>query len=300
MKRIPMADDLTFSQVIQGFWRLAAWDMTEQELLAFVERCMEIGITTFDHADIYGGYTCESLFGRVLQRKPHLRPSMQLVTKCGIKPKSARYPERYVGHYDTSKAHILKSVEASLRNLCTDYVDVLLIHRPDPFMDPQEVAEAFTQLKAEGKVRHFGVSNFLPSQFRMLSSYLSFPLITNQIEVSVTHLEHFEKGTIDLCLEKRIAPMVWSPLAGGKLFSDLSERAFRVRTTLQQVAVELGASSLDEVMYAWLLSHPAHLLPIVGSGKLERVEAAVRATTLAMDRQQWFYILESSHGHPVP
>lgn len=202
MERIQMANNLEFSRIIQGFWRLAEWNMPKQELLSFIENCMEMGITTFDHADIYGGYTCESLFGEALQLQPSLRDNMQIVTKCGIAPPSPKFPKRYVAHYNTSTKHIVKSVEQSLQNLHTDYIDLLLIHRPDPFMDPSEAAEAFTRLKQEGKVRHFGVSNFLPSQFNMLSSYLDFPLITNQIEVSAMQLEHFEKGTINLCQEK--------------------------------------------------------------------------------------------------
>ncbi len=295
-----MANNLEFSRIIQGFWRLAEWNMPKQELLSFIKNCMEMGITTFDHADIYGGYTCESLFGEALQLQPSLRDNMQIVTKCGIAPLSPKFPKRYVAHYNTSTKHIVKSVEQSLQNLHTDYIDLLLIHRPDPFMDPSEVAEAFTRVKQEGKVRHFGVSNFLPSQFNMLSSYLDFPLITNQIEVSAMQLEHFEKGTIDLCQEKRISPMIWSPLAGGEIFTGQNERAVRLRKTLQKVANELNADGIDIVMYAWLLAHPANMMPIVGSGKLDRVKSAIAATKLTLDRQQWFTIFESSNGHPVP
>lgn len=295
-----MANNLEFSRIIQGFWRLAEWNMPKQELLSFIKNCMEMGITTFDHADIYGGYTCESLFGEALQLQPSLRDNMQIVTKCGIAPLSPKFPKRYVAHYNTSTKHIVKSVEQSLQNLHTDYIDLLLIHRPNPFMDPSEVAEAFTRVKQEGKVRHFGVSNFLPSQFNMLSSYLDFPLITNQIEVSAMQLEHFEKGTIDLCQEKRISPMIWSPLAGGEIFTGQNERAVRSRKTLQKVANELNADGIDIVMYAWLLAHPANMMPIVGSGKLDRVKSAIAATKLTLDRQQWFTIFESSNGHPVP
>jgi len=300
MERIQMANNLEFSRIIQGFWRLAEWNMPKQELLSFIENCMEMGITTFDHADIYGGYTCESLFGEALQLQPSLRDNMQIVTKCGIAPLSPKFPKRYVAHYNTSTKHIVKSVEQSLQNLHTDYIDLLLIHRPDPFMDPSEAAEAFTRLKQEGKVRHFGVSNFLPSQFNMLSSYLDFPLITNQIEVSAMQLEHFEKGTINLCQEKRISPMIWSPLAGGEIFTSQNERAVRLRETLQKIANELNVDGIDIVMYAWLLAHPAKMMPIVGSGKLDRVKSAIAATKLTLDRQQWFTIFESSNGHPVP
>lgn len=300
MERIQMAQNLEFSRIIQGFWRLAEWNMTDQELLTFIESCMEMGITTFDHADIYGDYTCEALFGKALQLKPNLRNNMEIVTKCGIAPPSPKFPERHVAHYNTSTEHIIKSAEQSLKNLNTDYIDVLLIHRPDPFMNPAEVAEAFSRLKQEGKVRQFGVSNFLPSQFNMLSSYLDFPLITNQIDVSVMQLEHFEKGTIEQCQEKRISPMIWSPLTGGEIFKGKSERTLRLRHTLQKIATDFDIAEIASIMYAWLLAHPANMLPIVGSGKLERVKTAVEATKLTLDRQQWFTILESSNGHPVP
>jgi predicted oxidoreductase len=167
-------------------------------------------------------------------------------------------------------------------------------------MNPEEVAEAFTQLKKEGKVRHFGVSNFKRSQFNMLQSYLDFPLVTNQIEVSAYCLENIEDGTVDLCLEKRIPPMVWSPLAGGKIFTADDEKAVRLRDTLERIKNELGAETIDEVLYAWLLVHPARMMPIVGSGKKERMIRAVRALGLPLRREQWFEILQSSMGHEVP
>lgn len=214
MERIRLADDLTFSRLIHGCCRLADWGYSREQLLGLIEFCLERGITTFDHADIYGDYTCESRFGEALALKPSLRGQIEIVTKCGIK----RPPKYGMKLYDTSKTHIIASVEQSLANFRTDYIDVLLIHRPDPFMNPEEVAEAFCQLKQDGKVRYFGVSNFKRSQWEMLQSYLPFPLVTNQIEVSAYRLENLEDGTVDLCLEKRVPPMVWSPLAGGAIF----------------------------------------------------------------------------------
>jgi predicted oxidoreductase len=300
MERVQLTEDLSFSKVIQGFWRLAEWNYKKEELLSFIEQCLELGITTFDHADIYGNNTCEDIFGDALSLKPELRQNMQIVTKCGIKPISNKYPEHKIKHYDTSKEHIIRSVENSLRNLRTEYIDVLLIHRPDPYMNPEEVAEAFSQLKQEGKVKHFGVSNFSPSQFNMLSSYLDFPLVTNQIEISVMHLVPFLDGTIDHCLENRIAPMAWSPLSGGKIFYSNEEKAIRIKQTLQKIASEIGAASIDQVMLAWLLHHPARIMPIIGSGKLDRIKAAVEAANLSITRQQWFEIWQSSMGHEVP
>jgi len=299
MERVQLKEDLQFSRIIHGLWRLADWKQSDQETLALLEQCLELGITTFDNADIYGDYSCEELFGKALALKPELREKMELVTKCDIKLLSDQRPEHGIKHYDTSKKHIIWSAENSLKKLGVENIDVLLIHRPDPLMDPAEVAEAFRQLKQEGKVKHFGVSNFLPSQFDMLSSYLDEPLVTNQIEISVTHLEEFHNGSIDKCLEKRIAPMAWSPLAGGRIFSGDDEKSTRVRQTLEKIAGEVGAASIDQVMYAWLLRHPANIMPIVGSGKIERVKSAVEALNINLTREQWFDIWTSSLGHEV-
>ncbi|UII56749.1 aldo/keto reductase [Cytobacillus spongiae] len=299
MQKVKLTDELSFSPIVHGLWRLADWNMNSEETLKLIEACLELGITTFDHADIYGNYSCEGLFGEALQLNPRLREKMEIVTKCGIKLLSDKHPEHKVKHYDTSQAHILKSVENSLSRLKTDYIDVLLIHRPDPFMNPEEVAEAFTRLKTEGKVKHFGVSNFTPSQFRMLSSYLDFPLVTNQVEISVSHLHAFEDGTIEQCLENRVAPMAWSPLAGGQIFQAHDEKSLRLRKTLEEVGKELGGIELDQVMYAWLLNHPARMIPIAGSGNYNRIKAAVEATKIQMTRQQWFKIWIASTGTDV-
>jgi predicted oxidoreductase len=300
MERIQLASDLSFSRLIHGLWRLDKWNYSTEDTIELVEYCLEQGITTFDHADIYGHYTCEERFGKVLKAKPSLREQMEIVTKCGIKLISSNRPEHKIKHYDTSKEHIVASVEQSLKNFRTDYIDVLLIHRPDPFMNPEEVAEAFTKLKEEGKVRYFGVSNFKRSQLNMLQSYLNFPLVTNQIELSAYQLENFQDGTVDLCLEKRMPPMAWSPLAGGKIFTSEKERAVRLREALNSVGKEIGAQSIDEVLYTWLLVHPAKIMPIVGSGKKERIQRAVNALSLTMTRQQWFTIYQASLGHEVP
>ncbi|USY56316.1 aldo/keto reductase [Bacillus sp. 1780r2a1] len=299
MQYVQLAEDLKFSRIIHGLWRLADWNLSTSDTQTLIEQCLEKGITTFDHANIYGDYSCEGLFGQALAQKPSLRESMQLVTKCGIKLTSDKYPERKINFYDTSKQHIINSANQSLKNLNTDYVDVLLIHRPDPFMNPQEVADAFIQLKEEGKVRYFGVSNFKRSQFDLLQSFLPFPLITNQIEISPTYLNHFEEGTIEQCQQHKIAPMAWSPLGGGSIFTAEDERSIRVRNKLIEIGEEIGAKSLDQVAYAWLLAHPATIMPIVGSGKMNRIDAAIDALDLEMNRMQWFQILEASKGRPV-
>ncbi|CAN7480405.1 aldo/keto reductase [Rossellomorea sp. LjRoot5] len=300
MQRIQMTEDLSFSRIIHGLWRLSDWKQSKEDTLSLIQHNIENGITTFDHADIYGSYTCETLFGEALALKPSLREKMEIVTKCGIVLPSDNRPEHKTHHYNTSKKHILTSVEHSLQQLKTDYIDLLLIHRPDPFMNGHEVSEAFTQLKEEGKVRHFGVSNFKDHQWNLLQSYLPFPLITNQIELSAYHLENFEDGTLNLCQEKRVAPMAWSPLAGGAVFKGEDRKAVRLQHTLKKVQEETGATGIDQVLYAWLLNHPANIMPIVGSGKKERIQHAIDSLSIHLDHDQWFEILQTSMGHDVP
>ncbi|MBI3146774.1 MAG: aldo/keto reductase [Pseudogulbenkiania sp.] len=282
------------SPLVAGMWRLAEWQFSAAELDGYLECCLELGISSFDHADLYGDFRCEALFGAWLKAHPTRRDEIQLVTKCGIKPED---PARgwTVKHYDTGRAHILASVDNSLRHLGTDYLDLLLIHRPDPLMDPDEVAEAFATLKDTGKVRHFGVSNFSPSQFALLASRT--PLVTNQVEASLRHLEPLFDGSFDQCLERRIRPMLWSPLAGGRLFDASAKPALhQALTTLSE---ELGVSPATLAL-AWLLHHPARPLPIVGSRRLASLHDAARAATLSLERQHWFALLEAAQGHAVP
>jgi predicted oxidoreductase len=300
MERIQLAEDLSFSRFIHGLWRLNDWNQTKEETLKLIEEVLETGITTFDHADIYGSYTCEELFGDALQLKPALREKMEIVTKCGIVLPSKKRPEHKTHHYNTSKAHIIKSAEKSLTSLKTDYIDVLLIHRPDPFMDPEQTADAFNQLYREGKVRYFGVSNFKGHQFSMLQSYLDFPLITNQLELSPYELENFEDGTLNHALQNRIPPMAWSPMAGGKIFTHDDEKAVRLRTTLEKIREEKDANGIDQIIYAWLLNHPSRIMPIIGSGKIERIRTAAASLDIQLNHDQWFEILQSSMGHDVP
>ncbi|OLS34311.1 oxidoreductase [Alkalihalophilus pseudofirmus] len=300
MERIQLTEDLSFSRFVHGLWRLSDWNYTKQETLSLINEAIETGITTFDHADIYGSYTCEERFGEALALMPSIREKMEIVTKCGIVLESENRPEHRSHHYNTSKKHIIQSAERSLANLHTDYIDVLLIHRPDPMMDPSEVARAFTQLKKEGKVRAFGVSNFKDHQLSMLQSYLDEKLVTNQIEVSPYELENIHDGTLDVCLRERIAPMAWSPLAGGKLFTGEDDKSIRLRESLTKIQQETGAASMDQVAYAWLLKHPAKIMPIIGSGNIERIQGAAAAAEIELNLDQWFEILHSSMGHEVP
>ncbi|EQC4551494.1 aldo/keto reductase [Cronobacter malonaticus] len=297
VERILMAPQgPTFSRLVMGYWRLMEWNYSARELVGFIEQHLELGITTVDHADIYGDYQCEAAFGEALRLAPHLRDKMEIVTKCGIA--TTAKPENVIGHYITDRRHIVQSAENSLRHLHTDVLDLLLIHRPDPLMDADEIAEAFLDLHKSGKVRHFGVSNFTPAQFSLLQSRLPFTLATNQVEISPVHQPLLLDGTLDLLQQLRIRPMAWSCLGGGRLFSD--ESFGPLRAELQQVAEETDAQTIEQVVYAWVMRLPSRPLPIIGSGKIERVQSAVGALSLEMSRQQWFRIRKAALGYDVP
>ncbi|MDO2430324.1 aldo/keto reductase family oxidoreductase [Enterobacter bugandensis] len=285
-----------FSRFVMGYWRLMDWNMSPLQLASFIEEHIDLGVTTVDHADIYGGYQCEAAFGEALKLVPALRERMEIVTKCGIA--TTAKPEHALGHYITDSAHIIKSAEQSLVNLATDRIDLLLIHRPDPLMDADEVAEAFLSLHQSGKVRHFGVSNFTPAQFALLQSRLPFTLATNQVEISPVHQPLLLDGTLDQLQQLRIRPMAWSCLGGGRLFNDDAFQA--LRNELETIARELNAQSIEQVVYAWILRLPSKPLPIIGSGKIERVRSALAAEELQMTRQQWFRIRKAALGYDVP
>lgn len=291
---------LTLSRIIPGLMRLFSWKLSREELTGWIQACYDMGLTTFDHADIYGGYQIESTFGEALAAAPGLREKLQLVTKCNIALVNPNRPQHRVHHYDSSRRHILESVENSLRNFQTDYLDLLLIHRLDALMDADEVAETFHELRQAGKVRFFGVSNFTPSHYALLQSRLDFPLATNQIEFSVTHMQPLEDGTLDQCQQLRTPPMIWSPLGGGGLFTADDERSTRLRRTLEVIADELGGAGIDQVALAWAMKHPSKPLPVLGTGKLDRIKAAVDAVDLQLDVQHWYMIWEASMGHEVP
>ncbi|WGK58860.1 aldo/keto reductase family oxidoreductase [Pantoea sp. SS70] len=286
----------SFSPLIAGYWRLMEWGMTPQQVVQFIEHHLALGITTVDHADIYGDYQCEAAFGAALRLAPGLREKLQIVTKCGIATRAK--PEHRIGHYITEASHILHSAENSLRHFHTDYLDLLLIHRPDPLMDADEIAEAFTALHQSGKVRHFGVSNFTASQFTLLQSRLPFSLVTNQLEISPLEQTSLLDGSLDQCQQNRIRPMAWSCLGGGRLFNDPHFQP--LRDELEQVKQEIGASNIEQVVYAWVMKLPSRPLPIIGSGKIERVKEAVGACQLTLDRQQWFRIRKAAIGYDVP
>lgn len=287
---------LGLSRIVAGMWRMTEWDMTPQQRLDFIEQCIALGVTSFDHADIYGGYGVEGLFGEALALKPSLREQIQIVSKCGIKLISGRRPTHTIQHYDTSSAHIVASVENSLKELRTDYLDLLLIHRPDPLMDFDEVANTFQRLRSEGKVKEFGVSNFSRHQFETLNKRIA--LVTNQVEFSPLHLEPMFDETFDGLQDLGVQPMIWSPLGGGRLFTAGDEQGERLRLKIKEVADELGRP-FASVVFAWIMQLPCRPVPLTGSGRIESIRVAVEATEFSLSRPQWFEILRAARGHEV-
>jgi predicted oxidoreductase len=298
--KLALNDNLSLSRIIHGYWRLRDWNLNDQELLKLIEQVLELGITSFDHADIYGNYTCEAYFGRALALKPSLRDQMELISKCGIRLNTDANPELDVKIYDYSFNYIVQQAEASLKHLGTDRLDLLLLHRPAPFFNPEEVAKAFDKLKQSGKVLNFGVSNFTPMQFDSLQSHLDMPLATNQVEISVSCLEHFENENMEFLQKHKIKPMAWSPLAGGGLFKPQSDKEHRLHSVLKEIAAALNVESIDQVMYAWLLKHPAGIMPIVGSQHINRIKSAVDALEVEMSLEQWYKIYIASKGEELP
>ena len=290
------ADGPRLSPIVAGAWRMADWQWSAQERLRWIEQCVELGVSSFDHADIYGGYQVEALFGEALALAPALRSRLQLVSKCGIKLLSDARPAHRIKHYDSSAAHIVASAEASLRALRTERLDLLLIHRPDALMDADEVAGAFEALRAAGKVAHFGVSNFTPAQFELLASRTL--LVTNQIELHPLQRTPLTDGTLDQLQRLRVRPMIWSPLAGGALLSGGGETERRVQAALARVGERHGASAAT-IAFAWLLRLPSRPLPVAGSRRIDALREAVQALQVRLDAQDWTEIWQAATGHEV-
>lgn len=287
---------LELSPIVAGAWRMAEWQMSAEQRLGWIHTCLDRGFSSFDHADIYGGYQVEALFGEALALAPGLRERMQLVSKCGIQLISPARPGNAIKHYDTSAAHVRTSVENTLRALRTDRLDLLLIHRPDALLDADELATCFEGLRASGKVLHFGVSNFTPAQFELLHSRIA--LTTNQVECSPLHLDPINDGTFDQAQRLRVAPMIWSPLAGGALFTRQDEHAQKLRWIMGEVAGQHGVS-LGTLALAWLMRLPCRPLPVVGSHRLQALDEARAAATLKLGAQDWYRVWTAAAGREV-
>ncbi|MEE4258764.1 MAG: aldo/keto reductase [Bacteroidales bacterium] len=300
MERIKLSDKTLLSRISLGFWRLLDWRLSEKQLHRYIKSAIELGVTTFDHADIYGNYECEAAFGRILKQQSDLRQSIELVTKCGIKLKTDKFLDRKIKIYDTSRSHIIESVNSSLKKLSTDYIDLLLIHRPDPYISLYEVSEAFYQLEKAGKVLNFGVSNFNPLQFEALHQAFDKKLVANQIEISPYYLDHFENNNLDFCMKEHIIPMAWSPLAGGKLINPMDEKSHRIHKKLNEIAAEKGIDEISELALAWLLAHPAGIVPVIGTGSIQHLKSAIKTTKIHLSREDWFRIYITATGMELP
>lgn len=287
------------SSIIVGTMRLGIWGAkyNAAQMQQFVEQCLTLKAFDFDLADIYGHYTTETAFGEVIKQKPNLRAQLKLTTKCGIQLVCDERPQYKIKSYNSTKAHIITSVEQSLKNLHTDYIDVLLLHRPDYLMNPSDIAEAFEQLKKEGKVLAFGVSNFSTRQFNLLNSFTT--LSTNQIEISALHLTAFDDGTLDQCLQLNITPTAWSPVGGGSYFSGTAnEQVARLKPVIKKLAEQYNCSE-DVILLAWLKKHPANIVPVIGTSKIERVKAALQAQQISLGHEDWYKVWQASTGEEV-
>ena len=276
---------------------MAGWNLDLQARVRWIEQCLELGVSTFDHADIYGDYAVEELFGQAVRASPSLRGRVQVVTKCGIRLVSPARPFHRIKSYDTSRSHLIASVEASLEALGVERIDLLLLHRPDALVEPEELADTLRTLIAAGKVEHFGVSNHTPAQLAMLRR--RHPVATNQIEFSALQMKALADGTLEQCVDLGMRPMAWSPLAGGRLLEGTDEQALRVRAALAEVGQRHGVSPATAA-YAWILRHPSRPVPVAGTHRIEALREAVAALDVRLSAEDWYAVWQASIGHPVP
>ena len=296
MDRVQISPTLSLSRIVYGMWRVGDdEDTSPKHIQAKIEACLEQGITTLDQADIYGAYGAQALLGDAFRDAPGLRDKVEIISKCGIIAPMGRYAKKPVKYYDTSRAHIQAAVETSLREMSIDQIDLLLIHRPDPFMDHLETGRALDELVALGKVKAVGVSNFKPYDWDLLQSAMATPLATNQIELSVMAVEAFSNGYLAHLQKNGIPPMAWSPLGGGALFADPKAK---VASVLHRLAADLDGD-IASLALAWLLAHPAGIIPVAGTNSLDRIKKLNRAMQVSMDRETWFEIYAAALGRDV-
>ena len=296
MNRINITKDISFSRIVYGMWRLSDdSDTSAKHVQAKIEACLAQGITTMDQADIYGGYEAEEVLGVALQAAPALKDQIEIVTKCDIVAPAGRHANARVKYYDTSAQHITASVDASLKLMNIDTIDTLLVHRPDPMMDHHETGKYLDGLIAAGKVRSVGVSNFKLHDWTLLQSAMSNTLVTNQIELSVTAHDGFTNGDVAYLRERNVPIMAWSPLGGGALMTGTGP----VQDALQSVADAHGVDT-GAVAVAWLLAHPAQIMPVMGTNNISRINSLSDALKVKMDRQTWYEIYTAALGNEVP
>ncbi|MGG8496117.1 aldo/keto reductase [Tenacibaculum sp. TC6] len=285
-----------YSKTIAGCMAWGKWgkNLTTQQMVALMHVCIENSISSFDHADIYGDYTTEAAFGKALKESGILRNEIQLISKCGIQYMGESRPNR-VKHYNYSKDYIIWSVEQSLKNLQTEYLDLLLLHRPSPLMHSDEIAEAVNELKQQGKIHEFGVSNFTPLQTDLIKSKVEVSV--NQIEVSLTQFSAMLNGSLDYMQLHNILPMVWSPL--GSYFKEEPSQNNRIKEELRNLCEKYQATE-NQILLAWLYNHPSGIIPVVGTTNEERIKEAIHAQSIQLETEDWFALLVASQGHKVP
>lgn len=288
---------IQLSPIIAGVMNWGLWDknLNTREMNHLIHLFYENGITSFDHADIYGGYTTESAFGKAWATSKIAREKVQFISKCGIQYIAESRPENKIKHYEYSKEFIISSVENSLKNLQTDYLDVFLLHRPSPLMRANEIAEAVEKLKADGKILSFGVSNFTASQTALIQSKTEVSF--NQIQFSATHHDAMLDGSLDFMELHKIQPMAWNPL--GVAFRENTDQTFRLRQLLAKLVEKYGVGA-DIILLAWVKQHPANILPVAGTINVSRIQQLMKAQTLVLDTQDWFAIWAEPMGHRVP
>ncbi|WP_394345922.1 aldo/keto reductase [Gelidibacter sediminis] len=287
---------MKYSRIIAGTMTWGAWGkkLSTATMADLMQFCVAQGVTTFDHADIYGGYTTEAEFGTAFAQSGLNREAVQLISKCGIQHLSGGRNNK-IGHYSYDKDYIICSVETSLKNLQTEYLDLLLLHRPSPLMHPEEISEAIQTLKQQGKIKNFGVSNFTPSQVALISK--NVPIEVNQIEFSLTEYSAMFDGRLDHLLLKEINPMAWSPL--GNVFKEDTEQTRRIKKLLGELSNKYNATA-DALLLAWILKHPSKIHPVVGTTTKDRLVRAVEATAIDLEVEDWFLMLVASQGRPMP
>lgn len=296
MNRVKLNEQLSLSRMAYGMWRLGDdEDTSPARVQAKVDACLAQGITTMDQADIYGGYMAEEILGNAL-KGTSLRSEIEIVTKCDIVAPAGRHAQARVKYYDTSRQHITQSVEDSLRLMGIEQIDLLLIHRPDPMMDHHETGTTLDDLVASGKVSNIGVSNFRPWDMDLLQSAMKTRLVTNQIEISVIANDAFTNGDLAYLQRHDIKPMAWSPLAGGALLTDANASLIAI---MKRLGDKQGGDT-SAVALAWLMAHPANIIPVVGTNNLDRLRALSTAFDVELGREDWFEIYTAALGHEVP
>ena len=287
---------MNYSKIISGTMSWGNWgkQFNTEEMISLINHCIEYDLTTFDHADIYGDYTTEADFGKALSQCSIKRESIQLISKCGIQYLTESRNNK-VKHYNYTKDYIVWSVEESLKHLKTDYLDALLLHRPSPLMEPNEIMEAVAKLAQEGKINDFGVSNFTPSQIDLIASEV--PVTINQVEFSLTQNQAMFDGTLDQTKIKKITPMAWSPL--GIVFKENTEQTRRIHKQLGELMDKYNATE-DQLLLAWIMTHPSSIHPVIGTTDKNRITNAIKAIEIELEVEDWFLILVASQGHKVP